>query len=125
MAPTPGEHETAAAVADRAARRGELRLALLVGLGLSIPLALVGAPIGELLLVWAGLVAVYGLLLRAFGLRSVIESGLFVCLLAINVAIVVWVFQNRRAPQVSPVERAKTDGGSSRASTKDWPRPAK
>ncbi|MCY1013246.1 hypothetical protein OV079_48500 [Nannocystis pusilla] len=77
------------AVAAKAAP-GDVRLALGVAVVFLVPLALAGAPVLHLLLAWLAVLVVYAGLLWLFGLRSAIEMGLGVFLLAMNVAIGLW-----------------------------------
>ncbi|MCY1054861.1 hypothetical protein [Nannocystis sp. SCPEA4] len=76
----------------------DLRVAIASALFFLVPLVLAKAPIVHLLLAWLGVLVVHAALLWLFGLRSVVESAVFVFSLSICVALVLWGERLRGVP---------------------------
>jgi hypothetical protein len=104
------------------AAQGELRLALVAALVFLAPLALAEPVLARVLLAWAGVLVVYVALLRLFGLRSVLEVAIFVFLLSMCVAGVLWL-DARPARQAEPSAPAAQSGPpEQRTSRTEWMR---
>lgn len=92
------EHESNSTSEAGPEARWHLRLALVSALLFLAPLALARPTLLGLFIAWAALLIVYTAILRLFGLRSVLEVTVFVFVLTICVALVLWIGVRQAVP---------------------------